>query len=448
MNCFSLLFYGFYCQSIYEKANSNFKGAFKMQGTKKNFWNFGGLFFFYFFIWATVLTFLPIWLEEQAGLTAKESGYVFSAMSLIALCYQPFFGILSDKLVFKKNLFATVVCVAMFMGPFFSYVFIPLLDINIFVGAILGSIYLSFVFYGGVGVVESYIERASRTNKFEYGRARLFGSIAGATATFVGGVLFVMNPGSIFWISSLSAIILAVLLFTAKVNTSNIDNTDQESKQKSEPLTKETILSIFKIKNFWMLGLFIIGTATIYDVFDQQFPNYYKHFFTTPGEGVNVFSKLVTLQIGIEAILMVFMPFFINKIGAKRGLILFGWLTFIRILGSAIAVGPISLSLVRLIAAVEMPLLLISIFKYITSVFDVRLSATIYLLAFNFAKQSSVMIFSSVAGVLYSATGYQNTYYILSAIVLIITVVSIYTLQNDKKNAIEFRNAQLARKTM
>ncbi|MGV2503279.1 MFS transporter, partial [Priestia megaterium] len=333
-----------------------------MQGTKKNFWNFGGLFFFYFFIWATVLTFLPIWLEEQAGLTAKESGYVFSAMSLIALCYQPFFGILSDKLVFKKNLFATVVCVAMFTGPFFSYVFIPLLDINIFVGAILGSIYLSFVFYGGVGVVESYIERASRTNKFEYGRARLFGSIAGATATFVGGVLFVMNPGSIFWISSLSAIILAVLLFTAKVNTSNIDNTDQESKQKSEPLTKETILSIFKIKNFWMLGLFIIGTATIYDVFDQQFPNYYKHFFTTPGEGVNVFSKLVTLQIGIEAILMVFMPFFINKIGAKRGLILFGWLTFIRILGSAIDVGPISLSLVRLIAAVEMPLLLISIF--------------------------------------------------------------------------------------
>ncbi|MGV2503227.1 MFS transporter, partial [Priestia megaterium] len=91
---------------------------------------------------------------------------------------------------------------------------------------------------------------------------------------------------------------------------------------------------------------------------------------------------------------------------------------------------------------------LISIFKYITSVFDVRLSATIYLLAFNFAKQSSVMIFSSVAGALYSATGYQNTYYILSAIVLIITVVSIYTLQNDKKNAIEFRNAQLARKTM
>lgn len=416
-----------------------------MQETKKNFWNFGGLFFFYFFIWATVLTFLPIWLEEQAGLTATQSGFVFSAMSLIALCYQPFFGVISDKLVYKKNLFASVVFMAMLMGPFFSFIFIPLLNFNIYIGALLGSVYLSYVFFGGVGVVESYIERASRANRFEYGRARLFGSIAGASATFIGGIIFVMNPGSIFWLASGSAVILGLLLYKAKISNNNIGLVNDEN---SEPLTKETILSIFKMKNFWMLGLFIIGTACIYDVFDQQFPNYYKNFFDTAAEGTNVFSKLVSLQIGLEAIIMVFMPVFINKIGAKNGLLLFGVLTFIRIFGSAVAVGPISLSLVRLIAAVEMPLLLISIFKYITGVFDVRLSATIYLLAFNFAKQLSIMVFSTVAGGLYTEIGYQQTYYILSAIVLVVTILSIFTLQNDKDKHFSPQNINLARKAV
>ncbi len=410
-----------------------------MLGTKKNFWNFGGLFFFYFFIWATVLTFLPIWLEDQAGLTAKESGFVFSAMSLVALLYQPFFGVISDKLVFKKNLFASVVIVAMFMGPFFNFLFIPLLDFNIYIGALLGSLYLSYVFFGGVGVVESYIERCSRSNGFEYGRSRLFGSIAGATATFVGGVLFVKDPGSIFWLASASAVVLGILLYTAKVNVSTMGG----SQGGSEALTKETILSIFKLKNFWMLGLFIVGAACIYDVFDQQFPNYYNQFFDSPSEGTNVFSKLVSLQIGLEAIIMVFMPALINKIGAKNGLLLFGLLTVVRIFGSAIAVGPISLSLVRLIAAVEMPLLLISIFKYITGVFDVRLSATVYLLAFNFAKQLSVMVFSSVAGGLYSMIGFKETYYILSAIVLVITIISVFTLENDKPNKLAFKNNSL-----
>lgn len=409
-----------------------------MQGTNKNFWNFGGLFFFYFFIWATVLTFLPIWLEEQAGLTAKESGFVFSAMSLVALLYQPFFGVISDKLVFKKNLFASVVVVAMFMGPFFNFLFILLLNLNIYIGTLLGSLYLSYVFFGGVGVVESYIERCSRSNGFEYGRSRLFGSIAGATATFVGGILFVKDPESIFWLASASAVVLGVLLDTAKVNVSSIGGTNS-----SESLTKETILSIFKLKNFWMLGLFVVGAACIYDVFDQQFPNYYNQFFDTPAEGTNIFSKLVSLQIGLEAIIMVFMPALINKIGAENGLLLFGLLTFVRIFGSAIAVGPVSLSLVRLIAAVEMPLLLISIFKYITGVFDVRLSATVYLLAFNFAKQLSVMVFSSVAGGLYSLIGFKETYYILSAIVLVITILSIFTLQNDKLNKLSLKNSSL-----
>ncbi|AZV59852.1 MFS transporter [Peribacillus frigoritolerans] len=404
----------------------------------KGFWNFGGLFYFYFIIWAIVLGFLPLWLEDVAGLNPSETGIVFSSMSLIALCYQPFLGIISDKLGFKKNLFWVVVILLMFMGPFFSFLYAPLLKANIVIGAIIGSVYLSAVFNGGVGVVESYIERVSRNNGFEYGRVRLFGSIAGATASLIGGVMFVKNPNSIFWFASGAAVFLAVLLFMAKIEGQ--DHIKSEgSKDKGNEINKKAVLSIFKIKNFWYLSFLIIGTAAIYDVFDQQFPNYYVQFFSSKEYGTDIFSKLVSIQVGLEAILMIFAPVIVNKMGAKNGLILFGVLTFVRIFGSAIATGPVLLSIFRLIAAFEMPLLLVSIFKYITGVFDTRLSATIYLLAFNFAKQSAITIFSSVAGSMYSFMGFQNTYYCLSAVVLLVTLISYFTLSNDKKMQMEIK---------
>jgi MFS transporter, OHS family, lactose permease len=404
----------------------------------KGFWNFGGLFYFYFIIWAIVLGFLPLWLEDVAGLNPSETGIVFSSMSLIALCYQPFLGIISDKLGFKKNLFWVVVILLMFMGPFFSFLYAPLLKANIVIGAIIGSVYLSAVFNGGVGVVESYIERVSRNNGFEYGRVRLFGSIAGATASLIGGVMFVKNPNSIFWFASGAAVFLAVLLFTAKIEGQEHIKSGG-SKVKGNEISKKAVLSIFKIKSFWYLSFLIIGTAAIYDVFDQQFPNYYVQFFSSKEYGTDIFSKLVSIQVGLEAILMIFAPVIVNKMGAKNGLILFGVLTFVRIFGSAIATGPVLLSIFRLIAAFEMPLLLVSIFKYITGVFDTRLSATIYLLAFNFAKQSAITIFSSVAGSMYSFMGFQNTYYCLSAVVLLVTLISYFTLSNDKKMQMEIK---------
>lgn len=171
-------------------------------------------------------------------------------------------------------------------------------------------------------------------------------------------------------------------------------------------------------------------------MFDQQFPNYYVTFFDTKANGIDTFSKLCAAQTAIEAILMIFAPALVNKIGAKKGLLLFGVLTFIRIAGSAIFTSITMLSIFRLIAAFEMPLMLVSVMKYITQVFDVRLSASVYLLGFNLAKQLAIVIFSSIAGGMYLNYGFQNTYIMLGSAVLIITFISIFTLKNIKKDKV------------
>ncbi len=401
-----------------------------MKNESNHFWSFAGTHFTYFFIWATVFGFLSLWLQQVADLDGTHAGIIFSFMAFVSLFYQPIFGILSDKLAFKKNLLITITIAGMFIGPFFQWLFIPLLSINTFFGAIIGSIYLAFVLNGGVGVVETYVERASLVNKFEYGHSRLGGSIAGAVAAFVGGIIFTQNPNSIFWLCSFMATILTgLVIFGDKVN---LKSSEVPVEEKNE-VTRKEIFTLFKYKNFWLLCLFFVGTAAIYDVVDQQFAIYYRTFFHEVSQGTIIYSRLLSIQVALEAMIMIPMPSLINKIGAKKGMILFGCLIFIRVMLSALAPNWIVLSDARLIAAVEMPLLLVSVMKYISGAFDWRLSATVYLLGFSFSKQISVFAFSTIAGKMYDSIGFKETYIFLAVLVLVVTVVGAIGLKNPDK---------------
>ena len=323
----------------------------------KHFWGFPFTHFTYFFMWQIIFGYLTLWMEQVGHMNGAEAGVVFSAMAGLSLLFQPAFGVISDKLLFKKNLLFTIAIAAMLIGPYFQWVFMPLMHINSMLVAIVTGIYLCFIFNGGVSVIEQYVQRASLANGFEYGHSRMGGSLAGMVASFVGGQIFLWHPNSIFWACTISATILTgLLLFSDKVDMDNASAAGDTSNS----LDLSMIGKIFKLKNFWYLSIFYIGTSAIYDVFDQQF--------------------------------IIFL---------------------------------------RLLAGFEMPLVLVSIMKYIAGAFDVRVYATVYALASNFAKQISVFIFSAFAGSMYDSIGFHHTYLILGAIVAVVTIFAALVLKKE-----------------
>lgn len=397
----------------------------------KHFWGFAASHFSYFFIWAITYGFLTLWLGQQAGLSGAQSGVVFSLMAGMSLLFQPLFGIISDKLVFKKTLLITIAVAGIFIGPYFQWAFMPILAISPVLASIVTGIVLAFILNGGVSVIEQYVQRASLANKFEFGHSRMGGSVAGAVSALVAGRLFLWQPNAIWWACSASAVLLTMLvLFSTKINFSNATAAMGSSNEK---LTKKDVFSIFKLCNFWILALFYMGASAVFDVFDQQFIVFFKTFFETDSQGTIMYSYMNSAQTVIELCLMIPMPFIINKIGARNGLLIYGFLTFVRIFGSAMAPSREWIVFFRLLAGFEMPLLLVSIMKYISGAFDIRLYATVYALASNFAKQISVFIFSTVAGSMYDKVGYQSTYLMMSAVVMVITLVAVFFLEREKK---------------
>ncbi|KAA8999383.1 MFS transporter [Affinibrenneria salicis] len=409
------------------------KGDAQTHKINANLWIFGFFLFFYMFIMGAYIPFFPLWLHEVNGLSKTETGIVFSSIAFFALVFQPIFGVLSDKLGLKKHLLWIITILLVFFAPFFLYVFSPLLKTNIILGALVGGIYLGFVNSGGSPAIEAYVEKVSRRSGFEYGHARLFGCIGWALCASVVGYMFSQNNQFVFWLGSGFALILALLLLFAKPDASASAQVVEELGANSSPVNLRTMMSVFRMKKLWFFVLYIIGVACVYDVFDQQFATFFTTFFASKEQGTEIFGYVTTLGELLNASIMFFAPAIINRIGSKNALLVAGAIMSIRIVGSAFATLPYEVIILKTLHMFEVPFLLVGTFKYITSQFDIRFSASIYLIGFCFFKQLCAIFMSAFAGRMYDLIGFQGAYLILGAIVVGFTLLSAFLLSGNRE---------------
>ncbi|GAB1440744.1 hypothetical protein MASR2M36_35290 [Providencia sp.] len=127
-------------------------------------------------------------------------------------------------------------------------------------------------------------------------------------------------------------------------------------------------------------------------------------------------------------------PFIVNRIGAKNGLLFASSVMALRIIGSGLVEGPIMISAMKLLHAVELPILLIAIFKYNSRHFDKRLSSTLYLVGFSCITSVVASVLSPLAGWGYDKIGFADTYLVMGAFVVITTILSAFCLRSDKSD--------------
>ncbi len=400
----------------------------------KNYWLLSICLFSFFLTWSFAFSLFPIWLNQYIGLSGERTGLIFSLNSLTALLIMPLYGIIQDKLGIKRSLLFAVGVLLILSGPFFIFIYAPLLQNYFYVGAIIGGIYFSITFLAGVGVVETYVERIGRQTGFEFGKARMWGSLGWACATFFTGYLFNINPHINFYLASSCALIFMVaLLFVSTAPATG------ETSHSGATLNARDALGLLQLPRFWAFAIYVIGVTCVYYVYDQQFPIYFSSLFPSSAEGNSMYGYLNSLQVFLEAGGMFLAPFIVNKIGSKNGLLLAGAIMACRILGSGFATTQLEISAMKLLHAAELPIMLIAIFKYISSNFDPRLSSTLYLVGFQFMTQVASSGLSVIVGSLYDSLGFATSYKIMGAIVLCFLVVSALILHNDKQPTLELQ---------
>lgn len=401
----------------------------------RNYWFSSGYLVTFYAAWSLWWSFYAIWLKSQIGLSGEQLGVVYSANSAAAMFFMIFYGIIQDKLQIGKAVITFQSIIMLLIGPFLIYVYEPLLRNDFILGVCIGAPVLSAGFISGCALIDSFIERISRLFGFEFGPARFWGSFGYAAATFVAGILFGINPHINFWMASgVAAIYFTINLVFKPKQESLANGKTQAVMEKPSIPTMSEIFSLFGMKKFWLFVFFIIGTNSFYTIYDQQlFPNFYTSFFDKPESGYQVYGYLNSFQVFLEAACMILVPYFINKIGAKKALLAAALVMVCRISLSATLDNVYLISLVKLFHAIETPLFILAVFKYAVANFDARLSSTLYLVGFNISSNVGVIVLSWIVGKLFDKTGYSTTFYVLAAIVFVILFIATFTLSDNKQ---------------
>ena len=393
--------------------------------SKQTHYNFLCAYVFgYFFAQAMSVSLLAIWLRSTLQLNGTETGIVFSANFIAAMCSQPVYGFLSDRAGMRKHILWVVAALIMLSGPFLVHVYSPLLKSHLLLGAAAGGIYLGITYVAGGYAVESYVDRVARAYGFEYGRVRMFGSLGFAAAASFSGNMFNIDPHINFYLASAAGLALAALLLLWRTPVCAAAGAPAARVRMADAL------GILRDRHFWRFMLFVLTLTNVYLVFDQQFPSYFASLFPTSEEGAAMYGYLNSIQIFLEAGGLFLAPFLVRRIGAKNGLLLAGAVMLVRIAGSALAVGPLSISCMRLLHSVEVPIILVSVFRYIAVHFDNRLVSTVYMVGWSFGHSIGLALLSPVFGKCYDLLGFRQVYLLLAALGLAFLILSAWGLED------------------
>ena len=389
--------------------------------------------------WGIWWSFFQIWLTTKQGFSGTQVGTIYSFNSAITLILMLVYGSLQDKLGIKKNLLIFCVSCEVFLGPFFTWVYVPLLKSNFIVGALIGSIYLSVAFLAASPTFEALAERMSRRFGFEYGQARAWGSFGYAVAALIAGFMFTLNAYLIFWIGSVFSIVLLLVLLFIKPENDTVIVTKYESKSNNQDVNNSPslleILSVFKMPDLWKIVIFISMSWTFYTVFDQQmFPEFFTTFFGTETAGQQAYGVLNSLEVFLESIMMGIIPIMMRKTGVRKSLLIGLVIMVLRIGGCGLVTNPLGVSIIKLLHAPETAIFILAMFRYYTLHFDTRISTTLYMVGFQIAAQVGQIIFSTPFGLLHDKIGYQPTFLIVAGIVFISAIYAFFVLKKDDQD--------------
>lgn len=396
----------------------------------------------FFASWGIWWSFFQLWLTSKSGLglSGSEVGTIFSINLIASLILMFIYGTLQDQLFIKRHLLIFNAVLATLIAPFFIFVYSPLLKSHFMIGAWVGAIFLSAAYLSAVGVLEATTERFSRVFGFAYGQARAWGSFGYAVAALIAGFIFVKDPDLNFIAGSVIGLflLLELIFWRPKEEREALKAIDELKTDSSTPKLKD-MLALLKMPVLWQIIFFVMFSWTFYNVFDQQmFPEFYTNLFSSAAVGQQTYGTLNSIQVFVEALMLGLVPLLMNKIGVKKTLMLGTTIMFLRIGLCGFITNPIAISCVKMLHSLEVPLFVLSIFRYFTLHFDTKLSASLYMIGFQIAAQVGQVILSTPLGILRDSFGYSMTFKIIAFIVLITGIYGYFIIKKDN----EFVNGQ------
>jgi MFS transporter, PPP family, 3-phenylpropionic acid transporter len=291
---------------------------------------------FYGFLFLSIgvfVPFWPVWLQSQ-DLSAGDIGLLLGSGTVLKIIGSPIIARLVDRSGARRK---AIIILSLLSLAAVALFFVAEGYLALFAATVI----LAFFFSPLVPLSDNLTLMAAASGKVDYGRVRLWGSVAYAVAAILGGIwLQGKSEDWILWlVFGTTALIFASSLLLPKVATSAVKATSQSQ---MSPVPPMPILPLLRSRIFWM---FLLG-AGLAQGSHVMFYGFSTIHWQSVGISREVIGYLWAIGVVAEIILFAYAtatmkkvdPLTLILIGAAAGVVrwaLTGWtddLTFLFVL--------------------------------------------------------------------------------------------------------------------
>jgi PPP family 3-phenylpropionic acid transporter len=303
----------------------------------------------YFLVFCCTASWLPIFADylKDRGLSGIRIGIVLSITPFMMFLVQPFYGMLADKLGYKKCLlWSSALATLSYIGYLFHGGFAYLFVVTICMA----------VFYNGIQPVLDSLSLGlvQKNPSFSYGTLRIAGAAGWAfTGIVAGHFIDTVNTTVIFVISAIS--MLLTFLFSFSLQADHVKPPASETQSFSnakQVFTNRTLI-------FLLVCVFLIsaGATTIW--------NFYSIYMKENGASASLVGFGISFQGLCELPLFYFSAKIIKRLGIRRTLLVTVFATALRLLLYSVVKDPHAAIFIELLHGISWSLFWVVCVEYV-----------------------------------------------------------------------------------
>lgn len=303
----------------------------------------------YFLVFCCTASWLPLFADycKDKGLSGIKIGIIISIIPLMMFLVQPLYGMLADRLGYKKcfllSSFLAAFCyVFYFFEGGFTYLFIITVFVAVFYNALLP-------------LLDSMALKLVQTNpKFSYGTLRIAGAAGWAfTGIITGQLIDAIDITVIFTVSAISMLLTFIFAFSLKP--------DKEKPAAIDTQSFKNVKDVFRNKTliFLLLCVFFIsaGTSTIW--------YFYSTYMKENGASASLVGYGLSFQGLCELPFFYFSAKIIARLGMKTTLLITVFTTVARMLLYAVVENPKAAIAIELLHGISWSLFWVVCVEYV-----------------------------------------------------------------------------------
>jgi MFS transporter, PPP family, 3-phenylpropionic acid transporter len=303
----------------------------------------------YFLVFCCTAAWLPIFADycKEKGLSGTRTAIILSITPVMMFLVQPFYGMLADRLGYKKTLlFSSLLASICYSLYLFEGSFGYLLMITVFMA----------IFYNTLQpVLDSLsLKLVQKNPSFSYGTLRIAGAAGWAFTGIINGQLIdAINTTVIFAVSAVSMLLTFIFAFSLQTDKEKvIAIPDQSFKNVKEVFGNKVLL-------FLLFCIFLVsaGATTIW--------NFYSTYMKENGASASLVGYGLSFQGLCELPLFYFSARIIGRLGIRTTLLITVFATALRLFLYSVVKDPQAAIAIELLHGISWSLFWVVCVEYV-----------------------------------------------------------------------------------